>query len=83
MRNGMVDIDRNKFHEMIQEVAWPTREVEKYAPPEVRQAQEPDPLTAVQELAVLCRTLTYGEMMEFAEGIGADPAKVNAWARNP
>ncbi len=29
----------------------------------------PAPLTKVEELAVLCRLLTYGEMMIFAEGI--------------
>jgi hypothetical protein len=81
--NGkMLDIDRNKFQEAVEQTEWPKREVLKYAPPAIReQVREPEPLTAVQELAVLCRTLTYGEMIEFAEGVGADPGRIDAWAR--
>lgn len=44
---------------------------ERYAP-SLRPREEPQspaPLTNVEELAVICRCLTYGEMMTFAEGL--------------
>lgn len=31
-------------------------------------------------LAGILRSLTYGEMVEFARGIDHDPAKIHAWA---
>ena len=64
-------------------------EIREYPRERLLQAPEPDSaryepiehLTPIQELTVLIRTLTYGEMIEFSDGIGADPQKINAWAR--
>ena len=64
----------------------------KYAPPQVREIgnavagparAEGDSLPPVDDLddvALQLRTLAYRDFMTFAEAIGADPARVWAWA---
>lgn len=66
----------------------------KYAPPQVREignavagraARAEDdslpPVDSLDDVALQLRTLAYRDFMAFAEAIGADPARVWAWAR--
>lgn len=37
---------------------------------------------ALRAIADTISALTYDEMLEFAKGVGADPQKVNQWAKD-
>ena len=61
----------------------PTQAI-NYAPPQVREQAQSAAiplLSRIEQLCLLCRELTYSEMMEFAESIKADPAVIHAWAK--
>jgi hypothetical protein len=51
-------------------------EVRKLAP----EANQPKPLNDLEAIAIDIRGLEYGDFMELAEGIGADPATLWKWA---
>lgn len=59
-------------------VAEPTSPIDDLADRQYRKSLEPiDPLN---EIASITRTLTYGQMMEFASGLGLAPQIIHRWA---
>jgi hypothetical protein len=81
-------------HELSTEVNTMNGKPEDYAPAHLREQHarsaminnanrkgETPAIDNLRQLALLCRDLTYGEMIEFADGIKGEAQAINDWAQ--